>query len=90
MPRLKPVALGEKAIGFFDDETDELVEALRHERDKNSPPHDGSTSVVLGGKIIGSLEDGIDQLVEALRRERDGNRPRRAEPTMQRQERRPI
>ena len=34
VPRLKPVSLGEKAIGFFDDEVDQLIEALRRERDK--------------------------------------------------------
>jgi hypothetical protein len=33
VPRLKSVPLGEKAIGFFDDEIDALVEALRRERD---------------------------------------------------------
>ena len=33
VPRLKPVPLGEKAIGFFDDEIDALVEGLRAERD---------------------------------------------------------
>jgi hypothetical protein len=32
--RLKPVPLGEKAIGFLDDEVDALVEGIRAERDK--------------------------------------------------------
>ena len=31
--RLKPVQLGERAIGFFEDEADELLENLRRFRD---------------------------------------------------------
>jgi predicted DNA-binding transcriptional regulator AlpA len=33
VPRLRRVKLGARAIGFFDDELDALVEALRAERD---------------------------------------------------------
>lgn len=35
VPRLKPVNIGPRAIAFFDDEVDALVEGLRAERDKN-------------------------------------------------------
>ena len=33
IPRLRAVALGPRARGFFDDEIDALIEALRHHRD---------------------------------------------------------
>ena len=39
--RLKPIALGSKAIGFLDDEIDRLIEGLRRERDKKRPRHGG-------------------------------------------------
>ena len=37
IPRLRPVRLGAKAIGFFSDETDALIEALRRRRDTTPP-----------------------------------------------------
>jgi hypothetical protein len=37
VPRLRPVPLGERAIGFFDDETDGTLEALRCLRDQLTP-----------------------------------------------------
>jgi predicted DNA-binding transcriptional regulator AlpA len=33
IPRLRPVQLGPRAIGFFSDEIDDLIEALRRLRD---------------------------------------------------------
>src|SRR5215831_4625539 len=36
IPRLRPVRLGPRAIGFFDDELDNLIEALRRMRDATS------------------------------------------------------
>ena len=33
IPRLRPVPLGPRAIGFFDDELDNVIEALRRMRD---------------------------------------------------------
>jgi hypothetical protein len=33
IPRLRPVPLGPRAIGFFDDELDSVIEALRRMRD---------------------------------------------------------
>jgi predicted DNA-binding transcriptional regulator AlpA len=33
IPRLRPVRLGPRAIGFFSDEIDNLIEALRRKRD---------------------------------------------------------
>src|ERR1700722_2560407 len=33
IPRLRPVRLGPRAIGFFDDELDNIIEALRRMRD---------------------------------------------------------
>jgi hypothetical protein len=33
VPRLRAVALGERAIGFFEDEVDALIEGLRQHRD---------------------------------------------------------
>jgi hypothetical protein len=37
IPRLRPVQLGERAKGFFDDEVAALVEALRLLRDASPP-----------------------------------------------------
>jgi hypothetical protein len=34
VPRLKPVALGEKAVGFLDDEVEAVIEGFRRERDR--------------------------------------------------------
>jgi hypothetical protein len=36
--RLRPAPLGPRAIGFFDDEIDDLIEALRKRRDAMPPP----------------------------------------------------
>ena len=33
VPRLRPVPLGPRAVGFFNDEIQNLIEALRHHRD---------------------------------------------------------
>jgi hypothetical protein len=33
IPKLRPVSLGPRAIGFFDDELDNVIEALRRMRD---------------------------------------------------------
>jgi hypothetical protein len=33
IPRLRPVPLGPRAVGFFDDELDGVIEALRRRRD---------------------------------------------------------
>jgi predicted DNA-binding transcriptional regulator AlpA len=38
IPRLKPVQLGLRAIGFFTDEIDALLEALRALRDSGQAP----------------------------------------------------
>ena len=37
IPRLRPVRLGAKAIGFLSDETDALIDALRRRRDTTPP-----------------------------------------------------
>jgi hypothetical protein len=36
IPRLRPVRLGERAMGFFSDEVDQLIEALRHHRNNTA------------------------------------------------------
>jgi hypothetical protein len=38
VPRLRPVALGLRAIGFFSDEVDALIEGLRRWRDSTPQP----------------------------------------------------
>ena len=42
VPRLRPIPLGLKAVGFASDEVDELIEALRRERENEAVASHGN------------------------------------------------
>jgi hypothetical protein len=42
IPRLHPVRLGPRAIGFADDEVEAVIEALRHERETRDATKPGT------------------------------------------------